>query len=98
MKNFTISNIDLRLKDTNELKAICSILINDMFAVYDIEIVENSSGKLVVKMPAIKMPDGSIKSICKPINAEAKRIIDEAVMEKYEKAIELQEEVLELLK
>ena len=97
MNNFTITNVNMRLKDVNGMKAICSIVINDMFVVHDIRIVENRNDKLIVAMPSKKTLDGKFKDICNPANVEARRIIDEAVLEEYKKATTLYDEVLHLI-
>lgn len=97
MDNFIITNVNIRLKDTNGMKAICSIVINDMFVVHDIRVIENRSGKLIVAMPSKKMPDGRFRDVCNPSKAEARRIIDEAVLAEYKKATTLSDEILSLI-
>lgn len=97
MNGITITNVNIRLKDSNGMKALCSIVINDMFVIHDIRVVENRSGNLIVAMPSKKMPDGRFKDVCNPANAEARRIIDEAVLEEYKKATTLCDDILDLI-
>lgn len=97
MKDITITVNNLRLKDKNGLKAICSIMINDMFAVHGIRIVEQRNGNLIVAMPSKKMPDGRFKDDFNPKNKEARRIIEEAVLKEYKKATTLSDEILDMI-
>lgn len=66
------------------VKGIASITIDDSFVVHDIKIIENERG-LYVAMPSRRLPSGEFKDIAHPINAEAREIIQKAVLNEYEK-------------
>ena len=66
------------------VKGIASITIDDSFVVHDIKILEGQSG-LFAAMPSKKTPTGEFKDIAHPINAEAREIIQKAVLNEYEK-------------
>lgn len=96
--SLVVSNVDIKLRDTNGMKGICSIVLNDMFVVHDIRIVENRRGDLIVVMPSKKLPDGRFRDTCNPTNKEARRIIENAILEKYREVTTLSDELLALLK
>lgn len=66
------------------IKGIASITIDDSFAVHDIKIIETQE-ELFVAMPSRKTPSGEFKDIAHPINAEAREIIQKAVLNEYQK-------------
>ena len=66
------------------VKGIASITIDDSFVVHDIKIIENERG-LYVAMPSRRLPSGEFKDIAHPINAEARELIQKAVLNEYEK-------------
>lgn len=65
-------------------KGIASITIDDSFVIHDIKIIETQNG-LYVAMPSRKTPSGEFKDIAHPINAEAREIIQKAVLNEYQK-------------
>ncbi|MFE7817839.1 septation protein SpoVG family protein [Priestia megaterium] len=93
----TITDIKMKIKDGNGMKAICNIIVNGMIALNDIRIVENRSGKLMVAMPSKKMPGGKFKDMANPVNAEARKIIEDAVIGEYDRLTTLSNEIFALL-
>ena len=73
-----------KLFDTEPLKAVCSITIDDAIAVHDIKLVETNS-KTIVVMPSRKRGDGEYIDIIHPINSTAREIIEKAVVGEYNK-------------
>jgi stage V sporulation protein G len=93
-----VTKVELKLSSTsNGMKALCHIVLNDMFAVHDIRVVESARGNLVVAMPSKKLPSGSFRDICNPVNGKARKIINDAVLEEYKKATTLDKEVAAIL-
>lgn len=77
---------DVRIRkgiDGDKVKAYVSITLDNAIVVNDIKIVEIQKG-LIVSMPSRKMPDGTYKDICHPINSEARQELEKAIFEKYE--------------
>lgn len=66
------------------VKGIASITIDDSFVVHDIKIIETQE-ELFVAMPSRRTPTGEFKDIAHPINAEAREIIQKAVLNEYQK-------------
>lgn len=80
-----ITNVKITKVEGNmRVKGIASITIDDSFAVHDIKILESQKG-LFVSMPSRRTPNGDYKDIAHPINAEAREIIQNAVLNEYEK-------------
>ena len=67
------------------MKAIASITFDDAFVVREIRVIEGQNG-LFVAMPSRKTPTGEFKDIAHPINADARQLIQNAILEEYEKA------------
>jgi stage V sporulation protein G len=65
-----------------KMKAIVSVTLNDMFVIHNVKVVEGQSG-LFVAMPSSKTPNGEYRDIAHPINAEAREIIQTAVLDAY---------------
>lgn len=79
---------DVRLKKINngsKMRAIASVTFDDAFVVREIRVIEGQNG-LFVAMPSRKTPSGEFRDIAHPINAEARQLIQNAILEEYEKA------------
>lgn len=80
-----ITNVKLIKTQGNfRVKGIASITIDDSFVIHDIKLIETQEG-LYVAMPSRKTPDGLFKDIAHPINAEARELIQKAIINEYEK-------------
>lgn len=79
---------DVRLKKLNngsKMKAIASITIDDAFVVREIRVIEGQNG-LFVAMPSRKIPSGEFRDIAHPINSETRQLIQNLILDEYEKA------------
>ena len=79
---------DVRLKKVdghNRLKAIASVTIDDCFVIHELRIIEGDNG-LFIAMPSRKLPEGEFKDIAHPINAETRKMFEDAIFEEYNKA------------
>ena len=80
-----ITNVKITKVEGNmRVKGIASITIEDSFVVHDIKIIETQSG-LYVAMPSRRTPSGEFKDIAHPINAEARELMQKAILNEYEK-------------
>lgn len=80
-----ITNVKvIKVEESMRVKGIASITIDDSFVVHDIKIIETQSG-LYVAMPSRRMPSGEFKDIAHPINAEARELMQKAILSEYEK-------------
>ena len=70
----------------NRLKAVASITIDGVFAVHELRIIEGKNG-LFVAMPSRQSNDGTFRDIAHPINAETRKVIEDAVIKKYNEEV-----------
>lgn len=79
-----ISDVRIRLvnKDSNKLKAVASITIDDCFVVHDIKIIDSAEGEFIA-MPSRKTNDGEYKDIAHPLNSETRETIKQAILTAY---------------
>lgn len=80
---------DIRIRKINQegrMKAIVSVTFDNAFVVHDVKVVEGTNG-LFVAMPSRKTPEGEFRDIAHPISANAREIIQSAVLKAYEEAI-----------
>lgn len=82
-----ITDVRIRSVDgQNRLKAVASITIDGVFAVHELRIIEGKNG-LFVAMPSRQSNDGTFRDIAHPINAETRKMIEDAVIKKYNEEV-----------
>lgn len=82
-----ISDIKVRkLFDEGPMKAIVSVTFDGQLAVHDIKVI-NARDKFFIVMPSRKNPDGTYRDIVHPINAPFRSVLEEAVIDAYNKAL-----------
>ncbi len=88
-----ITSVNVRKieKEGSRMKGIASILLDDSFAVHDIRIIEGDNG-LFIAMPSRKTASGGYRDIAHPINPEVRSMFEEAILDAYEKAEDVQPE------
>jgi stage V sporulation protein G len=69
--------------DEDELRGYASITMDDCWMIRDLKILRNDSGGLYVAMPNRKQRDGTYREIAYPITAEARAMIEEAILTTY---------------
>ena len=74
----------IKVNSKNRVKGIASITINNCFVVNDIKILE-SQNELFIVMPSRRTPNGKFKDIAHSINAETRKVIQDAILKEYEK-------------
>ncbi|MGI5949876.1 septation regulator SpoVG [Peptoniphilus sp.] len=78
-----ITDIRLRkLPTEGKLKAIVSVTLNDEIVIHDIKIIEGIDS-LFLAMPSRKLANGEFRDIAHPINAEARKELEDAVFKEY---------------
>ena len=88
---FDITDIKIRLVNADsKLKAVASIVIDDLTAIHDINIL-SGEGRDFIAMPSRKTPDGTYRDIIHPINSETREIIKNAIFAKYQQVKEDEE-------
>ncbi len=76
---------DVRIRKVTgggKLKAFVSITFDDIFVVHDLKIIEGEKG-VFVAMPSRKTPGGEFRDTAHPIKTEGRRMIQDAVLNKY---------------
>lgn len=78
-----ISDIKIRKTITEgRLRAIVSITLDDTLAVHDIKVVQGDE-RLFVAMPSRKDEKGVFRDIVHPISPEARRDVEEQILDAY---------------
>ena len=84
-----ITDIKVRkLFDEGPMKAIVSVTFDAQLAVHDIKVI-NARDKFFIVMPSRKNPDNTYRDIVHPINAQFRATLEEAVIEAYNKELEI---------
>jgi stage V sporulation protein G len=74
----------LQLVDKDDLVAYASFTIDDCFSVRDLKIFRRPIGYYIT-MPQLRDRGGKLREVAYPINAKTRKMIEEAVIEEYEK-------------
>lgn len=77
-----ITKVTLRPVSMNKVCAIASIVIDDVFVIHDLRVVNGDKG-LFVAMPSRKLPNGDFRDICHPINTDTRTNIQQAVLDQF---------------
>ncbi len=79
---------DVRVKlikqEDSKLRAVASVIFDDVFVVHDIKIIESKDGGNFIVMPARKSPDGTFRDIAHPLNTEFREYISKIILANYE--------------
>lgn len=81
---------DIKVKLVNaesKMKAVASVTFDNAFVVHDIKIIEGQE-KMFTAMPSRKTPDNEFKDIAHPINSEMRKSLEDAILAKYQEALE----------
>jgi stage V sporulation protein G len=74
-------------KEVGRLKAYATIVFDNSFILRDLKIIEGNKG-LFVSMPSRKRKDGTFSDIVHPLNVETRQLIENAVINEYNRAVE----------
>lgn len=86
-----ITDIKVRkLFDEGPMKAIVSVTFDGQLALHDIKVIY-AREKYFTVMPSRQNPDGSYRDIVHPINAAFRTMLEEAVIDAYNKELAIQE-------
>ena len=69
----------------SRLVGVVTAVIDKVFMIEDIKIIKGDE-KLFLAMPSQKMPDGSYKDIAHPLNADCRKLFEDAILTEYENA------------
>ena len=86
-----ITDIRVRVANRDEkMRGVVSITFDDCFVVHDIKVIDGEKG-LFIAMPSKKVGDAEYRDIAHPINASMRKMIQDAVIDAYEKALAQEE-------
>lgn len=69
----------------SRLVGVATAVIDKVFIIEDLKIIKGDD-KLFIAMPSQKMPDGSYKDIAHPLNADCRKLFEDAILTEYENA------------
>lgn len=87
-----------KVEKEGKMRAVVSITIDEVFVVHDIKVIEGVKG-LFIAMPSRKASDGEFRDIAHPINSETRDMIQNIILEAYQKEMdttEAEEKVVEV--
>ena len=79
---------DVRIRKVDKegkMKAIVSITFDNEFVIHDIKVIEGEKG-LFIAMPSRKTADGEYRDIAHPINSDTRKVLQDTILEAYDKA------------
>jgi stage V sporulation protein G len=85
-----ITEVRITLRDEPKLKAFANVTFDNAFVVRGLKIISGTSGYFV-SMPNRKRKNGTHQDIAHPINNETRKLIEDKVLEAYEKELKSKE-------
>lgn len=79
-----ITEVKVFPANEGKLKGYATIIFDGCFIVRDMKIIKSDKG-LFVSMPSRRKKDGSFKDIVHPLNSETRKMIEDRVIEEYNK-------------
>lgn len=87
-----ITEVRIILRDEVKLRGFANVTFDNAFVVRGMKIISGTKGYFV-SMPSRKRPDGTHQDVAHPINNETRRMIEDAVLDAYEKEIRARDDV-----
>ncbi len=81
-----ITEIRVTLRDEEKLRGFANVTFDNAFVIRGMKIIQGTNGYFV-SMPSRKRPDGTHQDIAHPVNKETRLMIEEKVLEAYEKEL-----------
>ncbi len=79
-----ITDVKVFPVDEEKLKAYATITFENCFIVRDLKVISGNKGYFIA-MPSKKRKDGTFRDVAHPLNSETRKMIEEAVLEVYER-------------
>jgi stage V sporulation protein G len=70
--------------DGGRLKAYATMVLDDVFIIRDLKVIEGDKG-LFVSMPSRRKKDGSFRDIAHPLNADMRTKVEQTIINEYNK-------------
>ena len=71
--------------DGGRLKAYATMVLDDVFIIRDLKVIEGDKG-LFVSMPSRRKKDGSFRDIAHPLNADMRTKVEQTIINEYNKS------------
>jgi stage V sporulation protein G len=81
-----ITEVRIRTVASDKLKAYASVIFDECFVITDIKVIEGPKG-LFLSMPSKKKRDGKFRDIAHPLNTDTRKMLEDAVISKYNEAL-----------
>ena len=93
-----ITDIKVRklFDDDSTMKAVVSVTFDGQLALHDIKVIYAKERYFIV-MPSKKNADGTFRDVVHPINAQFRGMLESAVIDAYDQAVEEAAKEAELL-
>ena len=78
-----ITDVRIYPMEEEKVRAFVTVTIDNCLVIRDIKIIQGNTD-LFVAMPAKKRKDGKFYDVVHPINQETRKVLTEAILEKYE--------------
>ena len=78
---------DIRVRQVGaegKLKAYVTVTFDDCFVVHNVKVIEGKNGAFIA-MPSRKTKNNEYKDVAHPINSEFRNLLQERILEEYEK-------------
>ena len=86
-----ITDVKIRkIMSEGRLSAVVAVTLSDMIAVHDIKVVQGDE-RLFVAMPSRKDENGVFRDIVHPISPAARKMLEESILEAYERQLAMLE-------
>lgn len=79
-----ITGIQVRLMVNDRLLGYATIILNNVFRIADIRIIEGDR-RLFVAMPSRKDKDGNYRDIAHPIDPDFRNYLEERILDEYDR-------------
>lgn len=80
-----------KIASEGKLRAYATITFDNQFVIHNLKVIDGKTG-LFVAMPSRKTKSGEFKDVAHPISSDFRAIMQNAILEAYEKAPPPQEE------
>ena len=81
-----ITEIRLTMRNEAKLKAFANVTFDNAFVIRGMKIINGNKG-FFLSMPSKRRPDGTYQDIAHPVNGEMRRMLEEKVLEAYEREV-----------
>jgi stage V sporulation protein G len=86
-----ITEIRFSMRNEEKLRAFANVTFDNSFVIRGLKVINGSRGYFV-SMPSRRRPDGTYQDMAHPINTEMRRHLEQAVLEAYNREVELFEQ------